>query len=200
MPAAKPPRNPAGPLGQSAGAADPRSPGRTSGERQHAPPGNPVFEVDDDWFGGAESQARADARAGRREIAEDLSDPESAGRRGRRRRRQPIFEVDDDWFAEDDKARAARLDEQRALAAEMGIHDVDLPHAEPAPNAPAPPSDLDFDFGLDDIKNLQDAAPAVDASHAPEAPPAPPAPQAPPSAPRRHPQAASGTARQPGRA
>ena len=150
----KPVRNPSGPLGQSSGAADPRSPGRLSQNAASAP-GNPVFEVDDDWFGGDESQARADARAGRREILDDLRDPELQA--------PPVegspaavFEVDDDWFAEDNKGRATKADQHRMLAAEMGIHDVELPHAEPGPNAPA---DLDFDFGLDDIKRLQETAP-----------------------------------------
>jgi CheY-like chemotaxis protein len=156
---AKPSRNPSGPLGQSSGAADPRSPGRRP-QNGASTPGNPVFEVDDEWFGGDENQARADARAGRREIQEDLSDPDlKAPMPGAPP--SAVFEVDDDWFAEDNKARAAKADEHRLLAAEMGIHDVELPHAEPAPNAPAPPSDLDFDFGLDDIKRLQDSAPPV---------------------------------------
>ena len=72
-------------------------------ETSTAAPGNPVFEVDDDWFG-AES-ATAEARAGRREIAEDCTIRNCDA--GRRRVASPIFEVDDDWFAEDDEARAA---------------------------------------------------------------------------------------------
>jgi DNA-binding response OmpR family regulator len=57
VPGTKTARNPSGPIGQSAGAADPRSPGRAPATAGGA--GNPVFEVDDDWFGSAESQARA---------------------------------------------------------------------------------------------------------------------------------------------
>ncbi len=41
----------------------------------------------------------------------------------------------------------------------MGIHEVELPQADPAPNDAAPMSDLDFDFGLDDMKRLQETAP-----------------------------------------
>jgi len=173
--AEKPARNPSGPLGQSSGAPDPRSPGRRpEGGASPPAPGNPVFEVDDDWFGGDESQARADARAGRRELQEDLSEPGLEAPRPDAAPPGAVFEVDDNWFAEADKARAATLDEHRALAVEMGIHDVGLPHAEPVANAAAPPSDLDFDFGLDDSKNLQAAAPAPA-----EAPPGPAAPEPP---------------------
>ena len=38
----------------------------------------------------------------------------------------PVFEVDDEWFAEDQSAREARELEQRELAREMGIHEVQL--------------------------------------------------------------------------
>ena len=158
---AKPSRNPAGPLGQSSGAPDPRSPGRRPQNGASAP-GNPVFEVDDEWFGGTESQAQADARAGRRELQEDLRDPELRGAAAAPP--NPIFEVDDDWFAEDNKARAAKEDEQRALAAEMGIHDVDLPPVEPVPDAPAHTSDRDFDFGIDDLRKLQEPEPSEPAA------------------------------------
>jgi len=155
---AKPSRNPSGPLGQSSGAPDPRSPGRRPQNGASAP-GNPVFEVDDEWFGGNESQARADAKAGRRQIQDDLRDPDLQAPAAEAPP-NPIFEVDDEWFAEDNKARAAKQDEQRVLAAEMGIHDVDLPPVEPVPNAPAPASDLDFDFGIDDLRKLQEPEPA----------------------------------------
>ena len=112
-----------------------------------------MFEVDDDWFGSAESQARADARAGRREIAEDLRDPEFQGPpKAPAPTPNSVFEVDDEWFAEDNKARAERQLEQQQLAKEMGIHDVDLPEVEPPIGAPAPASDLDLDFGLDDLQ------------------------------------------------
>jgi CheY-like chemotaxis protein len=62
-----------------------------------------------------------------------------------------VFEVDDDWFAAADSSRAANLAEQRKLAAEMGVHDVDLPEPQPGLHA-APAKDLDFDFGLDDVR------------------------------------------------
>lgn len=159
---AKPSRNPSGPLGQSSGAPDPRSPGRRPQNGVSAP-GNPVFEVDDEWFGGDESRARADARAGRREIQEDLEHPELLPPVAEALP-NAVFEVDDEWFAEDNKARAAKQDQQRLLAAEMGIHEVELPQAEPSP---APLSDLDFDFGLDDFTRLQDPA-AAPVAEAPE--------------------------------
>lgn len=172
---ATPSRNPSGPLGQSSGAADPRSPGRRP-QNGAVAPGNPVFEVDDDWFAGGESKASADVRAGRQEIADDLSDPDLQLPGG-----QPpaaaIFEVDDEWFAENNKARAEKLDEQRELAAEMGIHDVDLPAREQAAN---PESATDLKFSLDDFRGLQDSAPPVADTAAPSgAPVAPVAPAAP---------------------
>lgn len=169
---AKHSQNPSGPIGQSGGALDPRSPGRRP---QSGVPGNPVFEVDDEWFGAADSQARADAKAGRRQIQDDLRDPEC----------QPpapapasssIFEVDDEWFAEDNKARAAKAEEQHELAEEMGIHDVDLPAADASLDAVAPGADLDFDFGLDDIKKLHDSAPVAEIAPIIDLPPAPVAP------------------------
>lgn len=61
-----------------------------------------------------------------------------------------IFEVDDEWFAETDTAAAGRVEEQKELAAEMGIHDVELPETPDAVNTLAPAVDLDFDFGLDE--------------------------------------------------
>lgn len=125
-------RNPSPPLGQSSGAPDPRSPGRRPSPTSGGAPTNSVFEVDSDWFSD-EHKARdtdsrndivADARAAR---------PLRADVPG-----HPIVEIDDEWFAEDEKAREARRAQQRELAAEMGIHDLELPEAEPVPNAPAP--------------------------------------------------------------
>ena len=188
--------NPAGPLGQSPGAADPRSPGRRPADT--APP-NPVFEVDDEWFSG-ESKARDDARAGRREMIEDLSGPEMQKPAAPAPPSTPIYEVDDEWFKEDDQVRAAKVQEQRMLAAEMGIHEVELPEADPAPASArtesgelprdlAPAEDLDFNFGLDDL-NRAAAAPSAPVTgapqsagvpQAPEAPEAPKAPEAPPA-------------------
>jgi len=171
-------QNPSGPLGQSGGALDPRSPGRRP---QTTVPGNPVFEVDDEWFGGQESQARADAKAGRREILEDLRHPELQTP-GPAAPSSSIFEVDDEWFAEETKNRAAQAEEQRELAAEMGIHDVGLPALDAAPAGVAPLADVDFDFGLDDIKKLQDSAPIADAVLPTPEPVAPPVvPPSPPS-------------------
>ena len=89
----------------------------------------------------AEAQGRksADPRSPGRAPAE--SGPKSSN---------PVFEVDDEWFAEGDKTRAQMKAEQSQLAAEMGIHDVELPDAPPAIDGAAPASTLDFDFGLDE--------------------------------------------------
>lgn len=149
--------SPSGHQGQAESAADPRSHGRAPDVT--ATPGNPVFEVDEQWFGGAESRGLADARAGRREMIEDLGAPEFQAAPAAPES-APVFEVDEEWFADDNKTRAAKDDEQRRLAAEMGIHDVELPEAEP-PLEPAPVIARDFDFSLDDLKALEQAAPAV---------------------------------------
>lgn len=135
----KPSRNPSGPLGHSSGASDPRSPGRGPDSGAGAPaPGHPVFEVDDEWFAGDESHERADARAGRREVQEDLSNRALQAPLPDAATPAPVFEVEGNWFADADKARAARVDEHRALAVQMGVHDMDFPHAEQAPTAAAP--------------------------------------------------------------
>jgi CheY-like chemotaxis protein len=147
-------RNPSGPLGQSGGAADPRSPGRRPAAGSQA--GNPVFEVDDEWFGAGESPAHADARAGRREIVEDLRAPELQSPIAATPA-DPIYEVDDEWFKEDEKARALRAVEQQQLAAEMGLHEMDL-----APTAlPTGKAADDLNFSLDDLKHLQTTTPAA---------------------------------------
>ncbi len=57
---------------------------------------------------------------------------------------QPVYEVDDEWFAEDQKARDTRQLEQRELAREMGIHEVEWP--ESGPIAP-PTADEDLECG-----------------------------------------------------
>jgi CheY-like chemotaxis protein len=67
-----------------------------------------------------------------------------------------VFEVDEDWFAADDKSRAASLAQRQELAAEMGVHDVDLPEAQPGLHA-APAEGLDFDFGLDEVRPTEAA-------------------------------------------
>ena len=138
-------RNPCPPLGQSSGAPDPRSPGRRPSPTSGGVPANAVFEVDSDWFSdehkAGDTESRNDIIADARAAMPPR--PDVPG--------NPIFEVDDEWFAEDEKAREARRAQQRDLAAEMGIHDLELPEAEPVPNAPAPADGLDFDFGLDDL-------------------------------------------------
>ncbi len=86
--------------------------------------------------------------------ASGAPDPRSPGRRpspADGSAPNSVFEVDDEWFAGDDKTREQRRAEQRDLAAEMGIHDVELPEAGPAFDQPAPADGLDFDFGLDDL-------------------------------------------------
>ena len=141
VPPVKAPTNPAGLHAQGAGAghAPGQAPSTSSGASV-----NPVFEVDDDGFSAAETQARADARAGDREIAEDLRDPRFQAPVDPAA--TPVFEVDDEWFAEDNKARAQKALEQEQLATEMGVHEVEFPVAakplEPPtaaePTAPPP--------------------------------------------------------------
>jgi hypothetical protein len=154
-----------------------------------------VYEVDADWFAG-ESRARDDARAGRREMQEELSalelpKPDASAAPPA----APVYEVDDEWFKENDNARAAKLEEQRLLAKEMGIHEIEFPEANPVLGAPAPATGLDFDFGPEDIARISGQGPvaptkpaafvapltaeAVPAPEPPVAPPAPPAPPAP---------------------
>ena len=120
-----PPRNPSPPLDRAA-SGDPRSPGKRpqAGEGE---PGNPVYEVDLDWF--ADSPARDNASAAREAIAKDLSVPQLRAEPAAPPS-QHVYDVDDEWFAEDQKARQARELEQRQLAAEMGIHEVTLPEVE----------------------------------------------------------------------
>ncbi len=165
-------RNPPGPLAPSGSTADPRSPGQKLFTSAQA--GNPVFEVDDDWFGNAESKARADARTGRQEIAEDLQSPELQA--AAPAPTNPIFEVDDQWFADDDKARAAKLAEQQQLAKEMGIHEVDLPPVVAAVDLPVAASNSDFDFGMADFQAVTGAQATEPAAHSePLSPTEPPA-------------------------
>ena len=101
----------------------------------------PIFEVDQDWFA-HENRPHDRPRVERKTGDDAPASGEPA---------PPVFEVDADWFAEDNRARADRLAEQRQLAAEMGIFDIDLPKTELVPNAAAPVEGLDFDFGLDDL-------------------------------------------------
>ncbi len=84
-----------------------------------------------------------------------------------------IFEVDDEWFADDKQGQEESLAEQKVLAAEMGIRDMETPDGSgaveaAAPNASATNADLDFEFGPDG-----EPTPAP----APPPPPAPPASQ-----------------------
>ena len=89
-----------------------------------------------------------------------------------------MYEVDDEWFAEDQKARDARQLEQRELAREMGIHEVELP--EPAAAAP-PIADDDLAFGEADLSAAIATGP-IEPPKAAEPPTAvePPEPIAPP--------------------
>jgi hypothetical protein len=185
--AGKPPaRPPAGSPAPPPG--DPRQPARRPPSTDVAP----VYEVDEDWFAG-DTKAREGARAGRREIQEELNELElpkpgaSAAPPA-----APVYEVDDEWFKENDRSRAAKVEEQRLLAKEMGIHEVELPDADPVPGAPGPAAGLDFDFGPNDIVRTGSSSPEgpvktpafvaplmAEAAPAPEAPIAPPAPPAP---------------------
>ena len=81
-----------------------------------------------------------------------------------------IFEVDDEWFADGEKDREDRLTEQKVLAAEMGIRDIELPADPLKPAADAPNADLNFEFGPGGEPKLAEA-------------PNPPASAAPPEAP-----------------
>src|SRR5688500_5243374 len=137
LPAApKTQRNPSAPLGRAA-SGDPRSPGKRP-PAEAGEPGHPVYEVDENWF--AETPARDDARAVRREIVDDLGAPELQAAEAAPAS-PPVYEVDDEWFAEDKKAREARELEQRQLAAEMGIHEVTLTEAV-VPEVPEVPKGL----------------------------------------------------------
>ena len=178
-------RNPSSPLGQASGAADPRSPGRRPSMTTEGGGANSVFEVDNDWFSDdhkARDRAATDEMVADAHAAMSPRTPAAPG--------SSIFEVDDEWFAEDAQARVERATIQRNLAAEMGIHDIDLPVVEPGLNVPASPEGLDFDFGLDELGPLPSpAGPVPDSPFAPPvvAPPAPMpvavAPVVPPPAP-----------------
>ena len=164
-------RNPSSPLGQASGAADPRSPGRRPSMTTEGGGANSVFEVDNDWFSDdhkARDRAATDEMVADAHAAMSPRTPAAPG--------SSIFEVDDEWFAEDAQARVERATIQRNLAAEMGIHDIDLPVVEPGLNVPASPEGLDFDFGLDELGPLPSpAGPVPDSPFAPPAA-APPAP------------------------
>lgn len=161
-PAARAPRNPAGPLGPSSSTVDPRSPGR----RPPVDTGSetPVFEVDDEWFGGKDAAAEAGARADRQEIADDLRNAD-----WRPAADAPpahsIYEVDEGWFADGENARAARAMQEKQLADDMGIHDVDLPPRETESKPP-----IDLDLGIDDLHRLEPAAIEAPAAAAPSLP------------------------------
>jgi CheY-like chemotaxis protein len=83
VPAAQ--RNPSPPLGHTAAARDPRSPGKPPGPEPMTDPGNPVYEVDEDWFAGSEPKQTEDLRAP--EPAPPAPHIETA----------PVYEVDDRW-------------------------------------------------------------------------------------------------------
>lgn len=63
--------------------------------------------------------------------------------------KSPIFEVDDEWLADGDKNLEERLAEQKVLAGEMGIREIELPADPLKPDADAANADLDFEFGPD---------------------------------------------------
>lgn len=174
-----PSRNPSPPLGQASGAADPRSPGRRPAMTTDGQASNSVFEVDTDWF--SDEGKERDQAVGRDLVADThvaLPPRPEAGPA------PPLFEVDDEWFAEDEKAREVRVAQQRELAAEMGIHEVELPAAEAVPVAPVPAEGLDFDFSLGDLAAapaapvVRDPAPAPATARAPIAQAAAKAPAA----------------------
>jgi CheY-like chemotaxis protein len=77
----------------------------------------------------------------------------------------PLFDADDAWFAEDEKAKEGRAVAHKRLAAEMGIHDVDLPETPEGVNSATPATDLDFDFGPGG-----ELKPTTEATRAPEPP------------------------------
>lgn len=157
-----PSRNPSPPLGQASGAADPRSPGRRPARTTDGQASNSVFEVDTDWF--SDEDKERDQAVGRDLVADThvaLPPRPEAGPA------HAIFEVDDEWFAEDEKAREVRVAQQRELAAEMGIHDVELPGAEAVPEAPVPAEGLDFDFSLGDLAAAPAAPVVLDPAPAP---------------------------------
>lgn len=168
-------RNPAGPLAPGQASGDPRSP--VGAPAQPATGANSVFEVDESWFGDTESPAQA----GRREISEDLRDPQLAGERAAAA--APVFEVDEQWFGEE-KATPARHVGHDSLVAEMGIHDIELPPIEPQRPVEVP-SDLrvtaaDLDLlapapargpEAEDVPRQQDAAPVSAPVPVPLAPP-----------------------------
>lgn len=139
-----PHRNPSPPLGQASGAADPRSPGRRPSMTSEGGGASSVFEVDHDWFS---DEHKARDLASRDEMVEDAHaamTPRPPADHG-----SSVFEVDDEWFADSEDARKERVTQQRELAAEMGIHEVELPVVEPGLNVPASVDGLDF--GLDDL-------------------------------------------------
>ena len=141
-----PHRNPSPPLGQASGAADPRSPGRRPSMTSEGGGANSVFEVDHDWF---TDEHKARDAASRDEMVADAHAalaPRPPAAHG-----SSIVEVDDEWFADSEDARKERAMQQRELAAEMGIHEVELPVVAPELNVPASVEGLDFDFGLDDL-------------------------------------------------
>ena len=156
-------RNPSPPLGHFSGAADPRSPGRRPSMTTEGGGANSVFEVDHDWFS---DDHKVRDRAATDEMVADAHEampPRTPAAPG-----SSVFEVADEWFAEDAQARTDRATMQRNLAAEMGIHDVDLPVVEPGLNVPASLEGLDFDFGLDELGPLlPPAGPVPDSPFAP---------------------------------
>ena len=120
-------RNPAPPLGRMA-PADPRSPGKRPAEGDDS--GNPVYEVDEDWFTQAPPRDGSDTNENLRPPALQVPPPADKA--------QPEDDLDDGWFAEDVRAGDVRELEQRQLAGEMGILQVpEVPEVPGVPGVPA---------------------------------------------------------------
>ena len=153
--APKPSRNPSGPLGQSSGARRPaiaRPPPAERRERARQ--------------SGVRSRRRMVWRRGqpgpRRRARRPPRDPGRPARprrcRRRRRRRRPAPSSKSTTSGSPKTTRCAPRSRSSSACwpPRWAFTKSSCRTAEPAPNAPAPASDLDFDFGLDDIKKLQD--------------------------------------------
>lgn len=97
-----------------------------------------------------------------------------------------VFE-DEGWFDESEKDREERLGEQKVLAAEMGIRDIEPPDNSGTVDAGGANADLDFEFGPDGEPKPATVAPM------PPRPDDAPVPAAPPAA-SRAPRLESGVA------
>ncbi|HEX8031212.1 MAG TPA: response regulator [Vicinamibacterales bacterium] len=165
--------------GQSGDADDSRSRGHQAGNDALSAS---VFEVDDAWFASTESDTQAAARAGRQEILDDLRSPELQMPAAPESVAGPVFEVDDQWFADGNKERAAKLEQQRQLVAEMGIHDVGLADVAPASPVETQTEPADVSEPVSAAEPVSSVEPVMVAEPAvvePGADPAPPSALAP---------------------